>query len=325
MAKNKGNIIMFPRWKENLEEKSIQLLNDQKYEDALETIDLLLKHNALTFKMNMAKLLCHIELDQYNEAIRFAKSLLNRDDPDFAAYLEFYLTISYQMDKFELVMDVFEREKKAGTISDDVLDQLNELYKLSFQMHQQNKHRNSLAYLKELEQLINEGNERGQWELINGLRDNGMSPPREIKQLLTSDKVNPVMKTNIFTWLKESDVKEVVKIKKFGETVSVNPEEVSTITKHPILQKTLYYLMDIEQENPSLYKLIEDLLTRYTYVKYPLIYAEDEANMVAKALIYIGKTNLHLPIESNDIPNEVNAYIEEINKCNELYLNIVDH
>lgn len=324
MAEYKGNVIMFPRWKETLEDKSIQLINDEKFKEALETIDDLLAHNGATFNTNMAKLLCHVELSDYAKAAEFAESLLNRDDPDFAAYLEFYLTISYQMNEFELVMELYEIEKEAGTIPDQLQERLQELYKLSFQMNQQEKRRDALAYLKELELMINDGNERGQWELIKGLRKTGIEPPKEIKQLLASEKVHPVTKTTIFNWLKDSEISEKVEIEKFGETVTVNPEEVTKISNHPILQKTLFYLVDIEQENPSLYELIEDLLTRYTYVKYPLFYEEDDANMVAKALIYIGKKNLHLPIEKNELSTEVTKYIEEINKCNEIYLNIID-
>lgn len=325
MAETKGTVIMFPRWKETLEDKSIQLINDKKFKEALETIDELLAYNGTTFNTNMAKLLCHVELNEYDQAAEFAQSLLDRDDPDFAAYLEFYLTISYQMNDFELVIELYELEKEAGMIPNELKERLEEIYKLSFQMNQQEKRRDALAYLKELELMINDGDERGQWELINRLRKTETKPPEQIKQLLTSEKVHPVTKTTIFNWLKESEVSEKIEIEKFGETVKVKPEEVMKISKHPTLQKTLYYLVEIEQENPSLYELIEDLLVRYTYVKYPMFYEEDDANMVAEALIYIGKKNLHLPIDADNISNKVHKYIDEINKCNEIYLNIIDH
>lgn len=324
MTTDKGNVIMFPRWQQNLEDKTVQLINDKNFVEALNSIDELIYHNASTFNTNMLKLLCHVELGQYEEAIEFCESVLMRDDPDYYAYLEFYLTILYQTNKFEQLMDVYEEEKEMGTIPNQLKERFQELYKLSYQMIQQKRHSDSLSYLKQLRQMIDEGNERGQWEFVNGLRKIKANPPQEVIQLLTSDKVHPITKTTIFNWLKECNFNELVKVKKFGETITIKPEEAIKLGKHPILKKTLFYLVDIEQENPSLYELIEDLLVRYTYVKYPIFYSEEDAYTVAKALIHIGKTNLQLPIQSDNVSNEVNEYIKDINKCNELYLKIIE-
>lgn len=327
MAKDRHNVIMFPSWQENLEEKSVQLVNEKKFSEALKTIDKLISHNASTFNTNMLKLLCHVELDEYDEAMYFCESILTAEesvDYDYYAYLEFYLTILYQTNNFEELITVYEEEERERTIPEYFKKRFEELYKLSYQMNEQKKHSDSLQYLKELEKMINEKNVRGQWEFINGLRKIGLTPPNEVIQLLSLHSIHPVTKTTIFNWLKETNFSEIVEVEKFGETVNVIPNEVEKLGKHPIIKKTMFYLVDIEQDNPSLYEMIEDLLIRYTYVKYPIFYCEDDASSVAEALIYIGKKNLYLPVYSEKISKKVNDYIKDINHCNELYLNVIE-
>src|SRR5690625_1482183 len=110
---------MFPSWQENIEEKSVLLVNEKKFNEALKTIDKLISHNASTFTTNMIKLLCHVELDKYDEAIYFCESILMAEESveyDYYAYLEFYLTILYQTNNFEELITVYEEEESKGPI-----------------------------------------------------------------------------------------------------------------------------------------------------------------------------------------------------------------
>src|SRR5690625_2090394 len=324
VADNKGDIVMFPKWERDLKMQTEHLVRNQKFQEALEKLNLILAHDPSHQRSQILKLTCLLELDRLDDANEFAGSIIDRIDPNYAQHLEDYLNITQIIGKQHVVIEVFEREKKAGYLKKHEIERLHEIYKLNLQLYYKQRRREINDYLERLENKVNEGDGRGQWQLVKEFRDDFSKPPIEIVQVLTSDKANPVVKTLICKWLKESNFNDVIEISKFGETLKVKRQAVSDIKEHVSFQKTLNYLDEIEQKNPTLYKLVIELLERYAYVKYPLLYNEDDAYKVAKALISIGNTNINLAI-NDELTEDIKYYRDEIKKCDELYLNIIEH
>src|SRR5699024_12472514 len=124
---------------------------------------------------------------------------------------------------------------------------------------------------------------------------------------LNDKQIHPVIKTSIFHWLQDLNYAQVVKIHKFNEELDVIPINIQSIKYHPIFKQTMFIFSDLEQQNPSLYTMLEQLLYRYTYVRYPFFPPKDSILVIAQALRQLGEKyiNLHKEIDRPDQAREV--------------------
>lgn len=76
METEKDNVILFPTWQKEIETKSLQLLQDKKYREALSVMDQLLDYDPQNHEIVVGKLICLIELGRDDEAQRDRKSVV---------------------------------------------------------------------------------------------------------------------------------------------------------------------------------------------------------------------------------------------------------
>src|SRR5699024_8365210 len=110
---------------------------------------------------------------------------------------------------------------------------------------------------------------------------------------------------------------------KLGMILITVPDTRPSLVVHPIIQRTLLAISDQEQENPTLFPLMEQLLNHYAYVRYPIMTAQEDAVLIAEALIKIGHD--FLAIHKNNMGNEdenIIQYTEETKMCEALYSTI---
>ncbi len=80
---------------------------------------------------------------------------------------------------------------------------------------------------------------------------------------------------------------------------------------------------ELEQDNPSLFILLHQMLYRYLYVQYPILPAEEDVHFIGEAIKEIGK---ELLIEENhdEMCTSTMAFIDEIKMCEALYLSVIE-
>ncbi|WP_164216886.1 tetratricopeptide repeat protein [Virgibacillus sp. YIM 98842] len=325
MGKKAGNVVLFPKWKISLEESSLQAMKEKRYEDALEKLDELLSYKVNHYEIIVGKIICLMELNRYNEAQNICEDMLQHKNDDYYHYLHIYLTLLFQTNQYEILMEQVEEELSKGSLPPLLEEQSKELYELSIKMKADVIIGENAEYTEGLRQAIHNENHLEQWGLVEKLRKSKAQPDKHTLSILKEEQIHPVVKTAIFQWLQESAVKDKVHIRKLGLQLKVKPTEVTELKKQNILKETVYHLEEMEQQNPSLMKLLNKILYRYIYVRYPIMPPSEDAGIIAHALIHIGKE--YISPENNSITEPdalIASYLKEINLCESLFLSIID-
>ncbi|GGJ84277.1 hypothetical protein GCM10007063_03500 [Lentibacillus kapialis] len=325
MEGNRENVILFPKWRTVLEEESLTALKDKRYKEALVKLNQLLEFDVQNHEITIGKLMCLMELNRYKEAQDFCEGLLIHKDEHYYQYVHIYLTILFQTSQYYLLMEQVERENEKNMVPDDMKEQFQQLYEMSRKMRHEFRIEKSPEYINELFNAVEGGGHLHQYRLIEQIRKMELTPTKRIKALLTDERVHPVAKTAIFMWLQEKGVSEEVAIHKLGMEYQAAPDAIPELDSHPTVKQALLSISDEEQANPTLFRLMEQLLHHYFYVRYPLMPAENEAYSIAAALTKIGENylDIHMKTASND-DDRLTQYMDEIKMCEALYSTIID-
>lgn len=323
MQRDNRNVILFPTLKEHLEKKSLQALEERRYSEALSHINQLLSHKVYSHEVIVGKLICLMELGYYDEAENQCEDLLKLNNEYYYKYLHIYLTILFQTQKYDLLMEQIDYELTNNVITIEIKEQLQQLYDMAKQMKSDLISDESTKFIDKLHIAVDKENHMKQWQLIESMRRMSIDPPEIIFTYLKKEEIHPVVKTSIFKWLIDQKLTYEIKVHKFGLQVSVKPINFSNIRNHFLMKEVMVLMSDIEQNNPSLFILLEQLLYRYMYVRYPILPTRKDISKIAEALIYIGEQ--YLQFETNKYPSEeVLSYIEEIKMCEKLYLGVIE-
>ncbi|GAA0601306.1 DNA damage checkpoint antagonist DdcA [Virgibacillus siamensis] len=325
MHNKQTKVVLFPKWKDTLEEESLIALKEKRYHEALEKLEKLISYNINNHEIVIGKLICLMELDRYDEAQKLCEDLMKNNDENYYHYVHIYLTILFQTNQYSLLMEQVEYEFAQPGIPEMIREQFQQLYDMSYNMNSELKTEKSVQYINELWKAVKAENHVHQWSLVEKLRKISAVPVASVKKLLVNDKIHPVVKTAIFAWMQEVDVSESIEIQKFDIYMSVIPNATTPLNMHPAMKRTMLFISDLEQRNPSLYKLVEKLLYRYCYVRYPIMPAEKDIAALADALIIIGEENMKIHTENKKKTDEKrNHFVEEVQLCEALYLTVLE-
>lgn len=319
-------VILFPKWKKTLEEESLLALKEKRYEEALHKLDQLIGFQVNNHEILMGKLICLMELDRYDDAEVLSEKLLTNKNENYFHYLHIYLTILFQTSQYNRLMERVEHEFEMEIVPEPIKEQFQQLYDMSQKMNKQIEDERYQEYINGLLEALEEENYVKQWRYVEGLRKLKTSPSKQIVDpLLKGDGIHPVLKTAVFRWLQDSGFNEIVEIHKSDIQLEVVPTEITEIESHGTFKQILLLVNKIEQKNPSLYQLVETLLYRYIYVRYPIMPASEDSEHIATALTHIGKAYLGIPqLSEDELDPDVLPYKEEIQLCEKLYLSIIE-
>ena len=325
MSSRSENVILFPKLQKRLEEESLFALQEKRYEEALSKLNLLLSYHIDNHEILIGKLICLMELGRTAEAQDLCEELLQFRNEDYYHYVHIYLTILFQTNQYDLLMEQVEYEFESGEIPDLLEEQFRQLYDMSEKMKMDLAVENKGSIIEELYEAINQDNHLEQWRIVDRMRTMKVQPDRDVSLLLTNEHVHPVIKTSLLIWLKENNVSDEIEIHKFSLSMGIVPFDLEDMKDNDIYNKILFILRDMEQENPTLFQLLKQLLYRYVYVIYPFMPPFEEVDEIAEAIKKIGKQNLHIPTNSDEEVSEAIARImKEISMCDSLYLSIIE-
>lgn len=317
------NIILFPKLRKKLEEESLKDLKEKKYEQALTKLNKLLDYHINDHEIVFGKLICLMELGWYEEAISLCEELINDRTENHYHYVHVYLTILFQTNQYHLLIEHIEKELRDENLPRNVKEQFKQLYELSKQMNDDIIKKEANEYYIELTEAIKDSDHIRQWQLLENLRKMKTKPKYEIILYLENDQIHPVIKTVIFKWLQDHKISDKVKVCKFGVCKKLKPMDIPPIRAHSITKQVLLSINDVEQENPSLYIMLEQLLYRYLYVRYPFMPESLEIEVVSLALRQIGLQYLHMPNQLNASKETIDR-VQEIQTCEQFYLSIIE-
>lgn len=320
-----NNVVLFPKWKTELEEESLAALRAKRYEEALEKLNKLINYQVANHEILIGKLICLMELGYLDDAQDLCEDLIAHKGEHYYQYLHIYLTLLFQTSQYEELMEQIEAECQTDNIPPLYKDQFKQLYDMSEKMNHQQKELKLDKYIKVLLKAVEESDYEKQWLFLKKIRSEKIKPKLALlTPLLISEQIHPVIKTSLFQLLQEMDVSEPVTIHKLNHNLTVVPNSVVKYDEHSIVKQTKLQIGGLEQENPTLYMLVEKLLLQYSYVRYPVMPPDEDVTIIARALMAIGKERLNLPIKDHSDQFMVQEYKEQIERCEKLYLFVID-
>lgn len=317
MVPNENNVILIPNVQEELQVAGFQALQDKNYPIALDNLTELLRCGVSSYEICIGKLICLINLRDFDEALEFVDSLLDRADENYIDYFDYFLMILYEMELYYEVINEIEWLKAMQRIPVEFEEKFSMMFELANQMNQEAF---QLLFKKFNRAVLNLDHQL-QWNYLQQLKDRSIKPPSSLKELLMEETIHPVNKTLIFTWLQSSGATGVVCVEKFNQSLQVDFNAIPIWEKHPKYEAIYLSISEIEQSNPTLYQLICALLDSYFYVNYPIV-DKGDVEGIAEALIYLAEN--HLAIDPDSVmPDVLKETIELIQLSHELYVSIV--
>lgn len=319
------NVILFPKWKDTLEEESLQALKEKRYEEALTKLNKLISYQADSHEIIVGKLMCLMELGYYQEAQEICEREMQKKGENYYHYLHMYVTILFQTHQYDLLLEQTGYELASDNLPPELREQLEQLYQLSENMRNDIVEKENKAYLAEFQEAVKKMDHRKQWRIAENLRKRREIPPAEMADCLISRDIHPATKTAVFNWLKDSGSIAETAVHKIDLHVNIKPALAPDLWDNETIWKILAHIGTWEQENPTLFQLMEKLLYRYTYVIYPILPPAVDTEQIAEALEKVAAAylDLHTPAaEETDLA--INSYMEVIQLCDALYLGIIE-
>lgn len=317
MIPDKNNVILFPNVQEKLQEEAFKALQEKEFAVALDNLNELLQCGVVSYEVHIGKLISLINLRDFIEALEFGEMLLDKEDEHYIDYFDYYLMVLYEMELYKDVMYEIDSYELIQEVPTEFTEKFAMLYELSKQMNQEAF---QLVY-KKFNRATLSVNYQMQWNYLHQLRDLSIEPPQSLKRLLSNKSIHPVIKTYLFDWFQKHGEHGEVEVEKFNKTKKVDFESYPPWTEHPKYKAIHLIVSDIEQNNPTLYEIIDSLLESYVYVNYPMIEVSSVED-IAEALVHLAKGHLAIDTTST-LSDNLEKNIEMISLSHELYSSII--
>ncbi|MFG6119004.1 hypothetical protein [Thalassobacillus sp. B23F22_16] len=325
MKKKKGNIVMFPKWKTRLENEGLKAIQEKRYEEALKTFEPLFEHDVASHDVVTGKLVSLMELGKYEAAEELCEYLMKHDQENYYQYLHIYLTILFQTSRYEELVGLLDEIFQEEDMPQKMRTQFWQLYEVSRKLVKEDDEQQNNKLIDEFFEGLSNEDIHMQWRSIIKLRKLSAAPYiQPFTELLKSKEVHPIIKTGIIQWFQEHQVDINLEISKFGLTERVNPAQLKELHSDYVMQQLKMRLGDMEQKNPTMYDIVQNLLYRYLFVRYPLFPTEEEAPQIVAALRQLGHEYLQLPVPEMENEEEVENYKQEILLCEQHYTLIME-
>ncbi|MFS0751284.1 tetratricopeptide repeat protein [Oceanobacillus sp. 1P07AA] len=322
--KEVDNVVLFPSVKKTLEDESLRALQEKRYEEALDKLNHLIEYHASSHEIYIGKLMCLMELGNYQDAQDLCEELIANKDEHYYHYLHIYLTILFQTSQYEILMEQVDYEFEQNNVPELLREPFQQLYEMSQSMKIDIEKDHSSIHIDELQQAINQDQHKKQWQLIKKLRALKVSPTSDMFPLLENNQIHPVVKTCLVEWIVDCKVSEVITIHKFDVSLDIIPTQISAIEdlgEYHLAKKELEIRME---NNPSMQQLIDQLIYRYFYVIYPFETLNEQLDSFITAAIYLAKRYLQMDIDIEEITDDVKKWMDSIQMCDSLYLSIIE-
>ena len=304
--KKRSNVIPFPNLKERYIDKGMSLLNEKKYNEALEMFSAAKEVNEDIAEIYLGMAICFMELGELVEAKKICKKMLFEDIGHYFTVLQIYLTILIQLREYQEVQSTIEAVLEENHLPAESAEHFYKLLEFSRKMTQNQEvdledYDDNPEKTIYIEDVLEDTNK--QIAYIQSLHDRNLSKHfSSLKILLENPKCHPMIKSMILHLMIENEVEKEVLVNKFGEIVTVIPAKLDDISELPFTKKVLTILDDtLGNENPTLYEAVKELWLRHLYVLYPVLPQPVDAHLWATALHVVGHEMHGISIELEEI------------------------
>lgn len=289
------NIILFPNFEEKLLQKVNQLMKAAEYQAAADILEEMIQHEANHFDLNSRLLQCYIHLNETKSGLSLVETLLEQEDtPHYGDYFQYYLVMLTEQMKFmKIIREIDAHRNLLNAIDASVFEQYY-LYAKS-QVDVQ-----TAELLSDIKDHIKRHQLKTVFRILFKWETLELDIPNDFETYI-NEALHPILKTKILLLMKARRYDKALTVQKFDQVMVFNGKELQDINIKAYGGPAFSEIESIENDNPTLYQLVLELLHQYLYVIYPFRNSEAELIEISTQIIEIAKFNLGM--QSELIPN----------------------
>jgi len=319
--KKEKKIVEFPNLKQRLLEKAMQTMKEKNFSEALELFEQARENEYAYAEVELGMVVCYMELGQLTEARNRCKKMLREDIGDYFHVLQIYITILIQLKEYDEVKTTIEAILEEDKLPAQYAQNFYQLLEFARKMlpSDENAEQFEPDYgqatddLDELN-MLHAGPIQKQYELIQSLKHRNIRPLiPDIQKYLEDELKHPVLKTFLLHILKEQGWDKETEVIKMGQRINIVPTDLNSGEEDPFLNKVISILEDtVENDNPSLFEGLKEMLVRIHTVQFPLPFTPDKPEVWAAGLHSAGVELFGLEASDEEIAAEYNVSALEV-------------
>ncbi|SER75356.1 Coatomer epsilon subunit [Gracilibacillus ureilyticus] len=324
MQEEKEKVIIFPKWKNDLEQEAKTAMEGSDFQTAFHYFQKLTDNGVESPEVLTGKLICMMELNMEEEAEELCEQLISKKDNHYYSYIHIYATLLFQASKYNQVMYLIE-DVLEEPVPSPVSEQLNQMYQLSKELQQQVDIQTNQEVLQKLTEAVQEKNDRQQWYMVKRLLYLGFRDDLPIlREMLVNEEIHPVVKTAILEYYSDNILTGKLHIEKFQleELIDIHNDEV---IPSAFYQGIYEQLEDVQTEDPTTFQMIQFILQRFAYVYTPFLPKEENYPLFAETLEYYVHQSFQFEVNENAQLSKIKEkYIKMIDVSEALYGSILE-
>ncbi|WP_066194482.1 hypothetical protein [Gracilibacillus timonensis] len=330
MKNDQEKIVMLPQWRHTLEQRATEAMQDSHFQEAYEHFHQLTENGVYSHEVMTGKLICMMELNMAEEAEELCEQLIAKQDQYYSSYVHIYATLLFQSSKYEEVMSVIDEVLEGNSPHQEVpaliKEQLRHVYQLSEELQHQDDEQTFNEVTAQLEQALQENNDRQQWYMIKRLTKMDIYQDSPLyREMLIQPTTHPVVKTAMLEYYQKMGTEAPIHIEKFNLQDDIRLHPTESIIPASFFSGIMYFLEELQQEDPTKYQMIQFILERFAYVYTPFLPPKDDYKLLAESLFYYVSRSFQLYDDTDHQTSEMKQhYVDMITMSDKLYASILD-
>lgn len=313
------NVVVFPGTVEKLLNQAHTYAEDYQYDLANDKFEEALQYtpgDEMTLSVYAYSL---YEVREFEKAKGICERLLEIGPSMYFEAMELYLTICMQLREFKQVEKIIESLMEEGVIPENQLDKFTRLKNLNADIaenKQMQEDQNDILESSENNFLIEgflEKKTEEQLVIVHELMMANIRPiALSLKEIIEHEQTHPFIKSLVLLLLVEQEVSMEIEIKKFDQTLTVNPVQLQLPTKMPHFQAVADIIMRELEQEPSTLELVQHLIAKHAIVTYPFEWLNyDDEDVALSYIDYVGAMFGKLQEMDHEIIDFLN-YLEKL-------------
>src|SRR5690625_4794238 len=281
-----NNVILLPRAIKQLQQQADEAIQKQQFEEACEALQTLVDHKVGSHKDLVNLLACLMKLKRLNDAEQYCLQFLDDSSnatDQFHEVFELYMMVLFEMNDFSEVMTLIKEMSEQ-----DVPEGLQEKYQTLYTIcYEQNKLIGK-DVLYQFDHAVKEENHKKQSDLLYDWLTLMIEPNDDLAHYVQRPEILPSIKTRILIMLMEHQYSQPVKVEKFGNSKTVQAHQLLPVDQEMGYSELLLSFQSIEQNNPTLFNVITELIHQYCYFMYPFNLGDKNIDSFDTVFLMIG-------------------------------------
>ncbi|MED3647760.1 tetratricopeptide repeat protein [Halalkalibacterium halodurans] len=318
-TESSDNIVLYPGLVKRLIEKGMEALKEKDAKKALTMFEQAEQYDAEPSQILFGKALCYVELGKLDDAVLLTDQMLRNDIGNYYDILQIHLSLLVQLGRYDEVVEMLDVVLAEDRLPAKHAESFYQLLHFSRQMVE-----DSPTYIKEplseeldLKETYDDINERDsleQWHFLQQMRKH--NDPADIRTLLSfveSESNDPALRSYALHMLTMHKVEKRVRIRKFDQEAEVIPAELNADEQQRFGNAVVEQLeARLAVENPSLFKMAEQLWWQFLYALYPFTPKPEQKDLWAGAVHVAVHESNGLPFDEEEIAGMYNCRVQQM-------------